>query len=69
MKRLGIPAFCANLLNDISPHGVRSAITAAGVTVDVAPLVHRHTDRQLFGTGQGTVEGPLNWILVADIIV
>jgi hypothetical protein len=48
LKRLAIPAFYANLLNDISAHGVRSTIIAAGGTVDVAQLVHR----QLFGTGQ-----------------
>ena len=25
--------------------------------------------RQLHGTGQGTVEGPINWIPVADIVI
>ena len=65
LKRLGIPPFYANILNDISVHAVRSTITAAGATVDIAQPAHR----QLYGTGQGTVEGPLNWILVADIII
>ena len=41
LKRLGILAFYANLLNGISVHGVRSTITAAGATGDIAQLVHR----------------------------
>jgi len=49
LKRLRIPAFYANLLNDIGVLEVRSTITAAGGTVDIAQLVHSH----LYGTGQG----------------
>ena len=62
---LGVPAFYANLMADLDVHMVRSTVTANGTTVDLAGLYHR----QLHGTGQGTVEGPINWILVADIVI
>ena len=44
---------------------MKSTVTANGNTVDVAGMIHR----QLHGTGQGTVEGPINWIPVADIVI
>ena len=40
-------------------------MTANGTTVGLAGLFHR----QLHGTGQGTVEGPINWIPIAGIVV
>ena len=63
--RLGVPEFYINLLSDIDVHIVRSAITAHGTTVVIAGLIHR----QLHGTGQGTVEGPINWIPIAGIVI
>ena len=41
LKRLGILAFYANLLDDISVHAVRSTIAASGAMVDIAQCVHR----------------------------
>ena len=63
--RLGVPKFYINLLIDIGVHIVRSTITAHGTTVAIAGLIHR----QLHGTGQGTVEGPINCIPIADIVI
>ena len=60
-----MPAFYANLMSDIDVHIVRSAVTASGTTVGLTGLYHR----QLHGTGQGTVEGPINWILIAGIVM
>ena len=54
--RLGVPAFYANLMADLDVHMVRSTVAAIGTTVGLAGLYHR----QLHGTGQGTVEGPIN---------
>ena len=65
LMRLGVPAFYANLMADLDVHMVRSTVTASGTTVDLAGLYHR----QLHGTGQGTVEGPINWIPIADIVI
>ena len=65
LMRLGVPAFYANLMADLDVHMVRSTVTANGTTVDLAGLYHR----QLHGTGQGTVEGPINWIPIADIVI
>ena len=67
LMRLGVPEFDTNLLHDIDVRVVRSTITAHGTTVDIAGLIHR----QLHGTGQGTVEGPTNWIpiAIADIVI
>ena len=58
-------AFYANLMSDIEVHIVRSTVTASGTTVGLTGLYHR----QLHGTGQGTVEGPINWIPIADIAI
>ena len=55
--------FYISMLNDNVLHSVKSTVTANGNTVDVAGMAHR----QLHGTGQGTVEGSINWIPVADI--
>ena len=65
LMRLGVPAFYANLMADLDVHMVRSTVTANGTTVDLAGLYHR----QLHGTGQGAVEGPINWIPIADIVI
>ena len=70
LMRLGVPAFYVTMLNDIDIHSVKSTVTAAGLTVDLAGhLGCRGVHRQLHGTGQGTVEGPLNWLPVADIAI
>ena len=63
--RLGVPAFYANLMTDLDVYVVRSTVTASGTTVGLAGLYHR----QLHGTWQGTVEGPANWIPIADIVI
>ena len=70
LMRLGVPAFYSSLLNDIDAHSVKSTVTAAGLTLDIAGhLDGSGVHRQLHGTGQGTVEGPLNWLPVADIAI
>ena len=70
LMRLGVPAFYVTMLNDIDIHSVKSTATAAGLTVDLAGhLGCRGVHRQLHGTGQGTVEGPLNWLPVTDIAI
>ena len=61
LMRLGVPAFHATMLNDIDMHSAKSTVTAAGLTLDLAShLGCQGAYRQLHGTGQGTVEGPLN---------
>ena len=65
LVRHGVPAFYANLTADLDVHMVRSTVTASGTTVGLAGLYHR----QLHGPGQGTVEGPINWITIADIAI
>jgi hypothetical protein len=65
LMRLGVPVFFANLMADLGVHMVRSAVTASGTTVGLAGLFHR----QLHGTGQGAVKGPINWIPIADIAI
>ena len=66
--RLGVPAFHATMLNDIDMHSVKSTVTAAGLTLDLAShLGCQGAYRQLHGTDQGTVEGPLDWLPIADI--
>ena len=74
LMRLGVPAFYATMLNDIDMHSdmhsAKSTVTAAGLTLDLAShLGCQGAHRQLHGTGQGTVEGPLNWPPVADIVI
>ena len=45
-------------------------VTAADLTLDLAShLGCQGVNRQLHGTGQGTVEGLLNWLPVADIVI
>ena len=58
-------AFYANLMADIDVHIIRSTVTASGTTVGLTGLYHW----QLHGTGQGAVEGPINWIPIADIVI
>ena len=68
--RLGVPEFYCNFLNDIDLHSVKSTITAAGFTLDILLAMGAEgTHRQEHGTGQGTTEGPLNWIPVADMVI
>ena len=50
---------------NIGVHIVRSTVTTSGTTVGLTGLYHR----QLHGTGQGAVEGPINWIPIADIVI
>jgi spore maturation protein SpmB len=70
LMRLGVPAFYVTMLNDIDMYSVKSTATAAGLTLDLAShLGCQGVHRQLHGTGQGTVEGPLNWLPVADIVI
>ena len=70
LMHLGVPAFYVTMLNDIDMHSVKSTVTAAGLTLDLAShLDRRGVHRQLHDTGQGTVEGPLNWLPVADIAI
>ena len=58
------------MLNDIDMHSAKPTVTAAGLTLDLAShLDCRRVHRQLHGTGQGTVEGPLNWLPVASIAI
>ena len=45
-------------------------MTAAGITLDVLlSMGAEGTRRQEHGTGQGTIEGPLNWVPVADMVI
>ena len=70
LMRLGGPAFYATILNDVDMHSAKSTVTAAGLTLDLAGhLGCQGAHRQLNGTGQGTVEGPLNWLPVAEIVI
>ena len=68
LMRLGVPSYYYEMLEDIDLHSAKTTVTAAGLTcelVDGADGVHK----QLHGTGQGTVEGPLTWIPIADIVI
>ena len=68
--RLGVPEFYSNFLTDIDLHSVKSTITAAGITLDVLLSTGAEgTHHQEHGTGQGTIEGPLNWVPVADMVI
>ena len=68
--RLGIPKFYSNFLNGIGLHSVKSTITADGITLDsLLAMGAEGTHRQEHGTGQGTNEGPLNWVPVADMAI
>ena len=57
------------MLEDIDLHSSKkNTVTAAGLTcdlVDGAGGVHK----QPHGTGQGTVQGPLAWIPIVDIVI
>ena len=68
--RLGVPEFYCDFLNGIDLHSVKSTITAAGITLDILLAMGAEgTHRQEHGTGQGTNEGPLNWVPVADMVI
>ena len=68
--RLGVSAFHATMLNGIDMQSTKSTVTAAGLALDLAGhLGCQGAHRQLHGTGQGTIEGPLNWLPVADIVI
>ena len=68
--RLGVPEFYCNPSNDIDLHSVKSTITAAGTTLGIILAMGAEgTHRQEHGTGQGTAEGPLNWVPVADMVI
>ena len=64
LMRLGVPEFYVNLLNGRS-HCTLGDHGSHGATVAITGLIHR----QLHGTGQGTGEGPINWIPIADIVI
>ena len=66
--RLRVSSYYYERLEDIDLHSAETTVTAAGLTcdlVDGAGGVHK----QLHGTDQGTVEGPLTWITIADIVI
>ena len=68
LMRLGVPSYYYEMLEDIDLHSAKTTVTASGLTcelVEGAAGVHK----QLHGTGQGTVEGPLTWIPIADIVI
>ena len=69
--RFGVPELYCNFLNGIDLHPVKSTITeAAGITLDIfLAMGAEGTHRQERGTGQGTNEGPLNWVPVADMAI
>ena len=70
MYRLGVPEFYGNILSDIDLHSVKTTITASGLTLDLLSRVGEEgTHRQEHGTEQGTIEGPLNWVPVADMVI
>ena len=70
LYRLGVPEFYGNLLSDIDLHSVKTTITASGLTLDLLSRVGEEgTHRHEHGTGQGTIEGPLNWVPVADMVI
>ena len=66
--RLGVPSYYYEMLEDIDLHSAKTTVTAAGLAcdlVDGAGGVHK----QLHGTGQSAIEGPLTWIPIADIVI
>ena len=68
LMRLGVPSYYYEMLEDLDLNSVKSTVTAAGLTctlVDGAGGVRK----QLHGTGQGTAEGLLTWISMADIVI
>ena len=68
--RLGVPEFYTNFLSNIDLHSAKSAITAAGITLGILLAIGAEgTHRQEHGTGQGTTEGPLDWVPVADMVI
>ena len=68
--RLGVPDFYCNFLNDIDLHSVKSTVTTAGITLGILLAMGAEgTHRQEHGTGQGTTEGPLNWVPVEDMVI
>ena len=68
--RLGVPEFYCNFLNGIDLHSVKSTITAAGITLNILLAMGAEgTHRQEHRTGQGTTEGPLNWVPVAGMVI
>jgi hypothetical protein len=68
--RLDVPEFYSNLLNDIDLHSVKTTITAAGLTLDVlAGLSSEGRHLQEHGTGQGTIEAPIDWVPVEDMVI
>ena len=70
LYRLGVPEFYGNLLSDIDLHSAKTTITASGLTLDLLSGVGEEgTHRQEHGTGQGTIEGALNWVPVADMVI
>ena len=49
---------------------MKSTITAAGITLDIILAMGTEgTHRQEHGTGQGTNEGPFNWVPVAGMVI
>ena len=54
------------MLENIDLHSAKTTVTAAGLTCDLLVDGAGGVHKQLHGTGQGAVEGPLTWIPIAD---
>ena len=65
LARLGVPAYFIRLLRDIDNHARRDTVLAGATAWEILGEYHR----VLFGTAQGSVEGPSLWLAVQDIIV
>ena len=69
LYRLGVPEFYGNLLSDIDLHSFNHP--ASELTLDLLSRVGEEgtAHRQEHGTGQETIQGPLNWVPVADMVI
>ena len=65
-RRMGVPQEFMQLLEDIDSRSVQTTILAAGLAMN---LSDDGIFRQLHGTGQGGVEGPMLWLMISDIVV
>ena len=65
-RRMGVPEQFMQLLEDIDSRSVQTTILSAGLAMD---LSEEGSFRQLHGTGQGGVEGPMLWLMLSDIVV
>ena len=65
LRRLGVPESFIELLRDMDNMSLKDTILEAGRATDHGGEFHQ----VLFGTPQGSVEGPSLWMAVADITV